>query len=123
MCDAVGHRIPALLTNAIITILAFGLAVFHNSFVALEIFGILGAGAAWGLSTTIPRFINEFTDSEEKGHGVGLTHLAWSTGFLLGYVVSGILFKISVHTPFIVAGLFLICSTYIAYKLLVTHKK
>ena len=123
ICDAVGHRIPALLTNAIITILAFGLAVFHNSFVALEVFGILGTGAAWGLSTTIPRFINEFTNSEEKGHGVGLTHLAWSTGFLLGYVVSGILFKISVHTPFIVAGLFLICSTYIAYKLLVTHKK
>ena len=123
ICDAVGHRLPALLTNGIITILAFGLAVFHDSFIALEIFGILGAGAAWGLSTTIPRFINEFTDSEEKGHGVGLTHLAWSTGFLLGYVVSGILINISVHTPFIVAGLFLIGSTYIAYKLWHTHKK
>ena len=123
ICDAVGHRLPALITNAIITILAFGLAIFHTSFVWLEIFGILGAGAAWGLSTTIPRFINEFTDSEEKGHGVGLTHLAWSTGFLLGYVVSGILFNISVHTPFIVAGLFLICSTCIAYKLWHTHIK
>lgn len=123
ICDAVGHRLPALLTNGFIIVLAFGLAIFPDSLVALEIFGILGAGAAWGLSTTIPRFINEFTDSEEKGHGVGLTHLAWSIGFLLGYVVSGILFKISVHTPFIVAGLFLICSTYIAYKFWHTHKK
>lgn len=123
ICDAVGHRLPALVTNAIITILAFGLAFFHNSFLALELLGILGAGAAWALSTTIPRFINEFTDTHEKGHGVGLTHLAWSTGFLLGYVASGFLINISVHVPFIVAGIFLICSTCIAYILWHTNKK
>ncbi|MDE0484125.1 MAG: MFS transporter [Candidatus Poribacteria bacterium] len=117
ICDAVGHRIPALVANVIVTILAFGLAFFHNSLVGLEIFGILGAGAAWALSTTIPRFINEFTNPDEKGHGVGITHLAWSTGFLLGYVASGFLINISVYVPFIVAGFFLICSTSIAYKL------
>ncbi len=117
ICDVVGHRIPALIANIVVTILAFGLAFYHNSLVGLEIFGILGTGAAWSLSTTIPRFINEFTEPHEKGHGVGLTHLAWSTGFLLGYVASGLLVNISVHLPFIVAGIFLICSTSIAYKL------
>ena len=117
ICDAVGHRVPALVANAVVTILAFGLAFFHYSLVGLEIFGILGAGAAWALSTTIPRFINEFTEPHEKGHGVGLTHLAWSTGFLIGYVASGFLINISVRLPFIVAGIFLICSTGIAYKL------
>lgn len=117
ICDIVGHRIPALVANAVVTILAFGLAFYHNSLVGLEVFGILGAGAAWALSTTIPRFINEFTNPDEKGHGVGITHLAWSTGFLLGYVASGFLIKISVYVPFIVAGFFLICSTLIAYKL------
>ena len=121
ICDAVGHRIPALVANVIVTILAFGLAFFHNSLVGLEIFGILGAGAAWALSTTIPRFINEFTNPDEKGHGVGITHLAWSTGFLLGYVASGFLINISVYVPFIVAGFFLICSTIIAYKLWHTY--
>ncbi len=121
ICDAVGHRAPALVANAIVTLLAFGVAFFHDSLVALEIFGILGAGAAWGLSTTIPRFINEFTEPDEKGHGVGLTHLAWSTGFLLGYVASGFLINISVHVPFIVAGISLIVSTGIAYKLWYTN--
>ncbi len=121
ICDAVGHRIPALVANVVVTILAFGLAFFHNSLVGLEIFGILGAGAAWALSTTIPRFINEFTNPDEKGHGVGITHLAWSTGFLLGYVASGFLINISVYVPFIVAGFFLICSTSIAYKLWHTY--
>lgn len=117
ICDKVGHRTPALVANIFVTILAFGLVFFHTSLVGLEIFGILGAGAAWALSTTIPRFINEFTEPHEKGHGVGLTHLAWSTGFLLGYVASGLLINISIQLPFIVAGFFLICSTCIAYKL------
>ena len=80
VCDVVGHRAPALVANVIVTLLAFGVAFFHDSLIALEVYGILGAGAAWGLSTTIPRFINEFTEPHEKGHGVGLTHLAWSTG-------------------------------------------
>ena len=117
ICDKIGHRAPALVANAIVTLLAFGVAFFHDSLIALEVFGILGAGAAWSLSTTIPRFINEFTEPDEKGHGVGLTHLAWSTGFLLGYVASGFLVNISVHVPFIVAGISLIFSTGIAYKL------
>lgn len=117
VCDRIGHRIPALVANAIVTLLAFGVAFFHDSLLALEIFGVLGAGAAWSLSTTIPRFINEFTEPHEKGHGVGLTHLAWSTGFLLGYVASGFLVNISVHVPFVVAGISLIFSTGIAYKL------
>ena len=117
ICDAIGHRTPALVANALVTFLAFGVAFFHKSLVALEVFGILGAGAAWGLSTTIPRFINEFTEPHEKGRGVGLTHLAWSTGFLLGYVASGFLINISVHVPFIVAGISLMISTGIAYRL------
>ena len=123
ICDAIGHRMPALVANAIVTLLAFGVAFFHDSLITLEVFGILGAGAAWGLSTTIPRFINEFTEPHEKGHGVGLTHLAWSTGFLLGYVASGFLINFSIHVPFIVAGIFLIFSTGITYKLQYTNTK
>ena len=117
ICDVIGHRTPALVANALVTLLAFGVAFFHDSLIALEVFGILGAGAAWSLSTTIPRFINEFTEPHEKGHGVGLTHLAWSTGFLLGYVASGSLVNFSVQIPFIVAGIFLVFSTGIAYRL------
>ena len=117
ICDTVGHRAPAFVSAATVTLLAFGVAFFHKSLVALEIFGVLGTGAAWALSTTIPRFINEFTAPDEKGHGVGMTHLAWSTGFLAGYVASGFLVNLSVQIPFIVAGIFLMGSTAIAYRL------
>ena len=117
ICDTVGHRAPAFVSAATVTLLAFGVAFFHKSLVALEIFGVLGTGAAWALSTTIPRFINEFTAPDEKGHGVGMTHLAWSAGFLAGYVASGFLVNLSVQIPFIVAGIFLTASTAIAYRL------
>ena len=117
ICDTVGHRAPAFVSAATVTLLAFGVAFFHKSLVALEIFGVLGTGAAWALSTTIPRFINEFTAPDEKGHGVGMTHLAWSTGFLAGYVASGFLVNLSVQIPFLVAGIFLTASTTIAYRL------
>ncbi|RKU29885.1 hypothetical protein C6495_13835 [Candidatus Poribacteria bacterium] len=117
ICDTVGHRAPAFVSAATVTLLAFGVAFFHKSLVALEIFGVLGTGAAWALSTTIPRFINEFTAPDEKGHGVGMTHLAWSAGFLAGYVASGFLVNFSVQIPFIVAGIFLTASTAIAYRL------
>lgn len=117
ICDPVGHRAPAFVSAATVTLLAFGVAFFHKSLVALEIFGVLGTGAAWALSTTIPRFINEFTAPDEKGHGVGMTHLAWSAGFLAGYVASGFLVNLSVQIPFLVAGIFLMGSTAIAYRL------
>ncbi len=117
ICDTVGHRAPAFVSAATVTLLAFGVAFFHQSLVALEIFGVLGTGAAWALSTTIPRFINEFTAPDEKGHGVGMTHLAWSAGFLAGYVASGFLVNLSVQIPFLVAGIFLTASTAIAYRL------
>ena len=117
ICDTVGHRAPAFVSAATVTLLAFGVAFFHKSLVALEIFGVLGTGAAWALSTTIPRFINEFTAPDEKGHGVGMTHLAWSAGFLAGYVASGFLVNLSVQIPFLVAGIFLTGSTAIAYRL------
>ena len=122
ICDVVGHRAPALVANAIVTLLAFGMAFFHSSSIALgRFFGYSGRVLRGALSTTIPRFINEFTEPDEKGHGVGLTHLAWSTGFLLGYVASGFLVNISVHVPFIVAGISLIFSTGIAYRLWYTN--
>ena len=123
ICDVVGHRITALITNMVVTILAFGLVFYHDSVVFLHVFGILGAGAAWALSVTIPRFINEFTEPHEKGHGVGITHLAWSTGFFLGYVTSGFLINISTLLSFLVAGLFLIFSTCIAFNLWQTENK
>ena len=117
LCDTFGHRAPAFVANCLVTLLAVGLVFSHQSLVALEIFGVLGTGAAWALSTTIPRFINEFTAPDEKGHGVGITHLAWSTGFLAGYVASGFLVNFSIQMPFIVAGIFLMVSTAIAYRL------
>ncbi len=117
VCDAIGTRIPAFVTTCLIALSAGLIALSVNSVVLLYASGILGAGAAWSLSVTMPRFINEFSDADEKGHGVGITHLAWSAGFLSGQVVSGWLEAASVSTPFVIAGGLVTISAGLALRL------
>ena len=117
ICDAVGTRIPALVTNCLITLSAGLMALYTDSTVFLYAAGILGAGAAWSLSITMPRFIDEFSRPEEKGRGVGITHLAWSAGFLSGQVVSGGLERINVSLPFAVSCVLVAISVGLAFTL------
>ena len=117
ICDAIGHRLPAFVANCLIALSAIGIAFSVNSTIGLYVFGILGAGVAWSLSTTMLRFINEFFGAEEKGRGVGITHLAWSTGFLFGKLIGGKLESISVSLPFFVAAGLVVISAGLALAL------
>jgi MFS family permease len=117
ICDAVGPRIPAFVTTCLITLSAALIALYTESTVVLYAAGIFGAGAAWSLSVAMPRFINEFSTNEEKGRGVGITHFAWSAGFLSGQVVSGRLEVIHISLPFAVAAVFLVISAMLALRL------
>ena len=117
ICDAIGHRLPAFVANCLIALSALGIALSVNSTIGLYVFGILGAGVAWSLSTTMPRFINEFCGAEEKGRGVGITHLAWSVGLLFGQLIGGKLESISVPLPFFVAAGLVVISAGLALAL------
>lgn len=117
ICDAIGHRLPAFVANCLISLIAFGLAFSVNSVILLYVFGILASGIAWSLSTTMPRFINELCRLEEKGRGVGITHLAWSSGFLLGQLIGGYLESVNVALPFGVAGVAVASSAVFAFLL------
>ena len=117
ICDAIGHRLPAFVANCLIALSAIGIALSVNSTVGLYVFGILGAGVAWSLSTTMPRFINEFCGAEEKGRGVGIKHFAWSVGLLFGQLISGTLESISVSLPFFVAAGLVVISAGLALAL------
>ena len=118
ICDKIGHRTPALVANAIVTLLAFGVAFFHDSLVTLEIF--------WD-----PRRRRERGGFQRRFRGLSTNLLSlmrrdtvWGSRILHGVqgffsVTSQAVFlvNISVHVPFIVAGISLIFSTGIAYKL------
>ena len=117
ICDAVGPRITAL-TGTCLVVLSVGLiALYTNSTFWLYAAGIFGAGAAWSISVTMPRFVDEFSTAEEKGRGVGVTHLAWSSGFLSGKVVGGGLESVHVSLPFVVASGLVMVSAILAFRL------
>lgn len=91
VCDREGVRLPVRIAPVGITLSAVGLALGARSEAALWVFGILGACAAWSLSTTMPLLIDAAARPGEKGRVVGLTALAWSAGMLTGNLVAGAL--------------------------------
>jgi MFS family permease len=91
VCDRAGVWLPVLIAPVGITLSAVGLALGARSVGALWGYGILGACAAWSLSTTMPLLIDSAARSGEKGRVVGLTALAWSAGMLTGNLVAGAL--------------------------------
>jgi MFS family permease len=110
VCDVAGLRTPLLLAPIGIIVSAVGLAMGARSVPALWCFGVLGACAAWSLSTTMPMLIDRTSRAGEKGRLVGLTALAWSAGMLFGTLVAGRLASGPVGTqqpglPFALAAL------------------
>ncbi len=122
ICDIVGARITALVATCLVALSVILVTLYTSSTVILYAAGVFGAGAAWSISITMPSFIDEFSTTEEKGRGVGITHLAWSSGFLSGHVVSGRLESVHAPLPFAVAGGLVVISAILAFRLWMSGK-
>ena len=102
LIDAVGPAVPAVILAALVPLLAAlsALAVATGSLPALFAIGIIGTGAAWSLSGTIPPLIYATAPAEQTGQTVGLLHLLWSLAMLTGTLVGGWLVAINPTLPF-----------------------
>ena len=103
ICDRTGVIKPAIGSHFLILASLFGLTLSAHSATGFFVAGILASGAAWSLSTTMPRFIKRFSSNDETGRGVGFLHLAWSAGFLSGYFVASLLIGLGQQIPLICA--------------------
>lgn len=121
-CDRIGRKIPVLVACGGITISVFCLGLSVSSVVGLYVFGTLCAMFAWSLSTTMPGLIAQFSEPEERGRGVGITHLAWSFGMLSGKLVGGSLVEMNPSLPFYVATGACLVSCGLAIRLLWRQK-
>jgi MFS family permease len=117
ICDAVGAKSTALVATCLVALSAMLIALNADSTILLFVLGVFSAGAAWSVSITMPRLIDEFFATEEKGRGVGITHLAWSSGFLSGHMVGGRLESVSISLPFAMAAGMVIISAMLAFRL------
>ena len=103
ICDRIGVIKPAIGSHFLILASLFGLMLSAHSATGFFVAGTLASGAAWSLSTTMPRFIKRFSSDDETGRGVGFLHLAWSVGFLSGYFVASLLIGLGQQIPLICA--------------------
>ena len=117
ICDTVGAKPTAFVATCLVALSAILITVNTDSTILLFMLGVFSAGVAWSVSITMPRLIDEFFETEEKGRGVGITHLAWSSGFLSGHMVGGRLESVSISLPFAVAAGTVVISAALAFEL------
>lgn len=115
--DRIGFRTPVLIAITLEPVAAILTAIFANSVIGLYAAGILGAAAAWSLSTTMPGLIRSIAGEVEQGRVLGITHLAWSMGMLTGSLVGGQLVDMNPSLPFMIAALLGVPAIFMAWQL------
>jgi len=106
ICDRRGRWGPILISAAVETGSAIGLALWYSSATGLYVWGIVAAASAWSLSTTMPGLIQLIARDEEKGKLVGTAHFVWSAGMLTGNLAGGWLVDWSPGVLFYLGGVF-----------------
>lgn len=67
--------------------------------------GVVGASAAWSLSTLLVSLVTRAAGVEERGRVLGWVHLWWSVAMIIGTALGGALFERSMGLPFTLTGL------------------
>jgi MFS family permease len=70
----------------------------------LYIFGTLGIGAAWSLSTLLPGMVTLAAEPQARGRVFGGLHMMWTVAMMLGTLLGGGLLEIDFRLPFMVVG-------------------
>ena len=70
----------------------------------LYVFGTLGIGAAWSLSTLLPGMVTIAAEPEIRGRVFGGLHMVWTIAMMLGTLLGGELLEVDLRLPFVIVG-------------------
>ena len=104
VADRVGVRLPTQIAFGAILIAITGTIFTSQSIWGLALFGGLGIGAAWALSTLLPGLVTSAAEPEIRGRVFGMLHLLWTAAMALGTMLGGSLLEIDMRLPFMVVG-------------------
>jgi len=104
LADRKGVRLPTQIAFGVILLAIGGTILTARSVWGLYIFGALGVGAAWALSTLLPGMVTVAAEPEVHGRVFGMLHLLWTGAMILGTLLGGTLLEIDVRLPFAVVG-------------------
>jgi MFS family permease len=98
--DRRGPAGPARVLTALLPLFALGLALSVRTLPALVVLGIGATSALWGMSTVIPSLVRDAVETPVQGRTLGLVHLLWSSGMLVGTLLAGALVEVNPALPF-----------------------
>ena len=104
LADKYGVKLPTQISFSVILLAILGLIVTGQSLWGLFIFGSLGIGAAWALSTLLPGMVTRTAEPDIRGRVFGALHLIWTFAMAIGTLLGGNLLGISIGLPFMIVG-------------------
>ncbi|HEX5414939.1 MAG TPA: MFS transporter, partial [Chloroflexota bacterium] len=114
MIDRYGPVRPVLVLTTLLPFAAAATALSAASLPALFISGVIATSLLWGMSTTIPSLVRLSVPTETQGRTLGLLHLLWSSGMLIGTATGGYLVTQSPHLPFAVFAVLNLATAFLA---------
>jgi MFS transporter, DHA1 family, inner membrane transport protein len=105
IADRYGARLPTQIAFGFILVSIVGMIFTAQTLWGLFIFGTLGIGAAWALSTLLPSLVVTAAEPEIRGRVFGILHFLWTIAMALGTLLGGSLLEINVQLPFMIVGI------------------
>jgi MFS family permease len=106
LSDRVGRGPPVLVLGVLLPLAALAMGLSAGDYRALFVSGVVATAVAWSLSVNFPPLVQALAAEHEQGQALGLLHLLWTAGMLIGTLVGGALVDASPGLPFLLfAGL------------------
>ncbi|MBN1872627.1 MAG: MFS transporter [Anaerolineae bacterium] len=105
VADRRGVRLPTQVAFGVILISIIGTIITARWVWGLYVFGTLGLGAAWALSTLLPGLVTVAANPEIHGRVFGLLHLLWTVAMILGTLLGGEFLEVDIRLPFLIVGI------------------
>lgn len=102
--DKFGITLPTQLSFVGILVAISGFIIFGDSTWSLFVFGFIGLGAAWSLSTLLPGMVTRAAEPKIRGRVFGSLHLVWTAAMALGTLLGGNLIEVNFALLFVVVG-------------------
>ncbi len=115
--DRAGPVLPTRVLISVIVAASVVAAVSAASVQLIFAMGVVLTASLWGMSTTMTSLVRETCSSAEQGRALGLVHLLWSLGMLVGTLGGGWLVGVSSGLPFAVFAALNVPSVAIALRL------
>lgn len=119
--DRYGVRLPTQIAFGTILVAIVGTILTAQSIWGFYIFGTLGIGAAWALSTLLPGMVITAAEPEIHGRVFGGLHMVWTVAMMLGTLIGGELLEIDIRLPFVVVGVLNIAALFLTVPFFRTH--